>query len=113
MSLETVYVLFNKPGDYLPKAVMLSHVVPSKPEGWEEMGLDEYTTREHSAEGELFRKWAVIRAKRDLLLADSDKWVLPDSPKDVGVWVTYRAVLRALPQTFEADPDSVVWPEAP
>ena len=59
-------------------------------------------------------KWKDIRAKRDGLLNASDWAVMPDSPvADKQVWLDYRTALRDLPQTYSADPDSVVWPVAP
>ena len=59
-------------------------------------------------------KWKHIRAKRDGLLNTSDWAVMPDSPvADQQAWLDYRTALRNIPQTYSADPDSVVWPVAP
>ncbi len=43
------------------------------------------------------------KAKRDMLLQESDWRVLPHSPSDTEAWATYRQALRDLP----ADP---AWP---
>lgn len=59
---------------------------------------------------------AQIRARRDRLLADSDFTQLPDSPLTAdqrAAWASYRAALRALPETYAADPAAIVWPAAP
>ncbi len=59
--------------------------------------------------------WATVRARRNRLLAQSDKTQLPDSPlaSDAKLaWAEYRSLLRKLPQTY-TDPSVVVWPAAP
>ena len=60
----------------------------------------------------LARKWAVIRQKRDTLIAQSDWMAMPDSPAISDAWTTYRAALRNLPAS-QADPDDIVFPDAP
>ena len=66
------------------------------------------------AAAEVDAKWKEIRAKRDGLLTASDWAAMPDSPvADKQAWLDYRTALRDLPQTFSADPDSVVWPVVP
>jgi len=60
-------------------------------------------------------KWAVIREKRDNLIAKSDWTVATDTPLSDSVkakWVTYRKALRDLPAS-ESDPDDITWPDAP
>lgn len=57
-----------------------------------------------------------LRARRDWLLRDSDFAVLPDAPfteAERDGWRTYRQILRDLPETYAADPASVIWPDAP
>ena len=52
--------------------------------------------------------------KRNALIAQSD-WVMFEdaSPKpSKEAWLTYRQVLRDIPQTF-SKPEEVVWPEKP
>jgi len=57
--------------------------------------------------------WTDLRAKRNKLLARSDKAVMPDSPVTNGEdWLTYRQALRDITATFEA-PEDVVWPDEP
>lgn len=54
-----------------------------------------------------------IRAKRDLMLRDSDFAMLPDSPvaeSKKEAWRTYRQALRDLTKQ-SGFPDNVVWPE--
>ena len=66
------------------------------------------------AAAEVDVKWKEIRAKRNGLLSASDWAAMPDSPvTDQQAWLDYRTALRNIPQTFSADPDSVVWPVAP
>ena len=66
------------------------------------------------AAAEVDAKWKEIRAKRDGLLTASDWAAMPDSPvTDKQAWLDYRTALRNIPQTFSANPDSVVWPVAP
>jgi len=57
-------------------------------------------------------KWAAIRTKRDVLIAQSDWMAMPDSPAISDAWTTYRTALRNLPAS-QADPDDIVWPTAP
>ena len=58
--------------------------------------------------------WEKIRAKRDVLLKNSDWSVVGDAtPKpSKEAWLAYRLTLRELPQSFSA-PDDVVWPKKP
>ena len=59
---------------------------------------------------------AAIRVERNNLLHTSDWTQGNDSPLTDEVkasWATYRQELRDIPETYTADPDAVVWPEAP
>jgi hypothetical protein len=59
---------------------------------------------------------AIVRVERNDLLHTSDWTQGNDSPLTDEVktsWATYRQELRDLPETYTADPDSVVWPQAP
>ena len=56
-------------------------------------------------------KLAAIRAERDRLLADSDKYVLADypiTPENLAIAKAYRQALRYFPET--ADLDNPQWP---
>lgn len=56
-----------------------------------------------------------VRARRALLLAESDWTQLPDAPLDAAgreAWRAYRQSLRALPEQ-EGFPVTVEWPVAP
>ena len=55
-------------------------------------------------------QWNIIRAERNRLLVASDWTQLPDAPVDAAAWATYRQTLRDI--TTEANPFSIVWPEA-
>jgi len=57
-------------------------------------------------------KWAAIRTKRDVLIAQSDWMAMPDSPAISDAWAAYRTALRNLPAS-KSDPDDIVWPTAP
>lgn len=67
----------------------------------------------------------LLREKRNVLLADSDKYVLPDFPhasnEQKEAWLAYRQALRdltisqtpLLTGTLELDDSSVIWPLKP
>lgn len=62
-------------------------------------------------------EWQAIRARRDVLLAESDTAVLPDrwaamTQEQQKAWSTYRQSLRDIPKSFE-DPRDVAWPIKP
>ena len=59
------------------------------------------------------RSWAGVRARRDVLLAESDWTQLPDAPEPTAAaWRDYRQALRDLPEQGD-DPDAVTWPAPP
>ena len=56
---------------------------------------------------------AVIRSRRNRLLEESDKYMLPDFPisaEERKLWEQYRALLRSLPDQ-EGFPFNAVFPE--
>lgn len=53
-----------------------------------------------------------VRAKRNILLADSDWRMLPDAPGDKTAWSAYRQGLRDLPEQ-DGFPENVYWPVIP
>jgi hypothetical protein len=62
------------------------------------------------------QKWPSIRAKRDALLQDSDKYMLSDIYESLpnklqAQWKVYRQRLRDIPVKF--GPDDVIWPTPP
>lgn len=66
---------------------------------------------------DILREWAVVRQKRNELLAFSDLWVMPDrwqafSNEQQQALSHYRKTLREIPQTF-IDPKEVVFPDFP
>lgn len=69
--------------------------------------LTQYTTAQ---------KWARVREKRNAYLLDSDLCAIDDC-KMTGTakqaWKDYRQLLRDIPQTYAANPDTVVWPAKP
>ena len=59
-------------------------------------------------------QWALVKAKRDQLLAESDWRVI--KAVDTGVpldtaWKIYRQILRDI--TTQSDPSNIMWPQAP
>jgi len=59
------------------------------------------------------KQWVQIRAQRDALLTASDWTQLPDAPvTDRTLWVTYRSLLRQVPET-QTDPFNITWPSPP
>ena len=58
--------------------------------------------------------WETIREKRDCLLRTTDWIMTPGSTIDQAAWVSYRQMLRDIPQRFKGcKPKDVVWPKAP
>lgn len=56
--------------------------------------------------------WPTIRARRDVLLAQSDWTQLPDVPLATkAAWADYRQALRDI--TAQPDPTNITWPVAP
>ena len=57
-----------------------------------------------------------LRKERDVLLAKTDKYALPDWPHETLAkqteWIEYRQALRDLPTVTE-DPANPVWPTVP
>jgi hypothetical protein len=57
-----------------------------------------------------------LRKERDVLLAKTDKYTLPDwphpTPEARQAWLDYRQALRDLPSVTE-DPANPVWPAQP
>ena len=59
-------------------------------------------------------QWALVRAKRNRLLAASDWTQLPDSPISniqMQEWAAYRQELRDI--TSQPDPFNIIWPTEP
>jgi len=58
--------------------------------------------------------WDIIRSKRNGLLRTCDFTQLPDYPgTNKSDWVSYRQLLRDIPQTYSTDINSIVWPTPP
>lgn len=55
---------------------------------------------------------AMLRVKRDKLLAASDWTQVPDAPVEHAAWATYRQQLRDLPSNT-TDPRNPAWPTPP
>lgn len=58
-------------------------------------------------------KWEYVRKERSALLMACDYTQVADFPGDQAAWVIYRTALRDIPETYAADPDSVIWPTPP
>lgn len=56
-------------------------------------------------------QWTVIRAERNMLLADCDWTQLPDASADAAAWAVYRQALRDI--TDQSDPFNIQWPTTP
>lgn len=56
-------------------------------------------------------QWDVVRAERNLKLAQCDWTQLPDAPVDAATWAVYRQALRDI--TTQADPFNIQWPKKP
>ena len=66
-------------------------------------------------DGEVGRKWTIMRRKRNILLTESDWTQYNDSPLTDEVkaeWAVHRQLLRDLPDTTD-DPADPTWPEVP
>lgn len=56
--------------------------------------------------------WPIVRARRAVLLAESDWTQLPDVPLATKeAWAEYRQALRDI--TSQPDPRNIIWPTAP
>lgn len=56
-------------------------------------------------------KWTEVRHQRDIKIAETDWWVLPDRTA-TEEQLTYRQALRDVTDTYTS-PDDVVWPTKP
>ena len=63
------------------------------------------------SDGETDRKWASIRASRDIKLMESD-WMANSDVTMSDSWKTYREQLRNLPAS-KSDPDDIIFPTEP
>ena len=60
-------------------------------------------------------KWIEIRQHRDMLLSESDKYMIEDYPitqENKNLIISYRQQLRNIPQTY-INADDVIWPIIP
>lgn len=56
--------------------------------------------------------WPIVRARRAVLLAETDWTQLPDVPLETkNLWAEYRQALRDITQ--QPDPRNIIWPTAP
>lgn len=72
---------------------------------------------QNTIQEDLENTWAGIRCERDILLAESDKYVLFDVYEKLSIQEqqqikTYRQQLRDIPQTY-LSPEQLVWPTKP
>jgi hypothetical protein len=65
-----------------------------------------FSTPEPDAEAQ----WGVVRAERNLKLAQCDWTQLSDAPVDAAAWAVYRQALRDI--TTQADPFNIIWPDS-
>lgn len=56
--------------------------------------------------------WSLARAKRDLMLEQSDWTQIPDAPVDQQAWAIYRQKLRDITKDF-SDPRQITYPVPP
>lgn len=71
---------------------------------------------EAKEDAQIANAWTVLRAKRDALLTDTDKYMLPDYPISQGNKTAveqYRNALRDLPSQVTDPRDVVTWPTKP
>jgi hypothetical protein len=71
-----------------------------------------YTTKQWADPRTPDTEWPLVRAKRNILLQQSDWTQLPDVPLETKeTWAVYRQALRDV--TDQSDPFNIVWPAAP
>ena len=118
----------NIPGDAIeiPDVIWEAHTSGSQLSYWNgtaHANLPVQPSVYHDWDGDAWidsttRQWDDIRIQRDSLLVKSDpevaidRWNAMDVPTQTA-WTTYRQELRDIPQTYSADPNSVVWPTPP
>lgn len=66
---------------------------------------------------DILAEWAQVRAARDLYLAESDLYVMPDrwatyNQDEQHAWSVYRQTLRDITKDV-IDPREIIWPEKP
>jgi hypothetical protein len=83
--------------------------MPPKPSEFHEF---DYTTKQWFDPRTDETQWAVVRAERNRLLAESDWTQLPDVPLATKTaWAEYRQLLRDI--TLQPDPFNIMWPDKP
>lgn len=69
------------------------------------------TTDEKLTEAYNRDRWIEERAKRDILLVETDFLALQDTSELTEDWKSYRQALRDI--TTQSDVDNITWPEKP
>lgn len=96
----------------LPEKTIIEPEPPNVSIGWEWTGF-RFQPPPRNIEAE----WEGVRVKAFQLLANSDRYILPDlwstyTTEQQQMWANYRQELRSLESKFD-DPANVVWPEMP
>ena len=63
----------------------------------------------------LAEEWAIIRRKRDKLIAETDWMMLSDTGTVSAAWKNYRKALREIPQSQDSVKtfSDIDWPDKP
>lgn len=97
---------------YTPAEAALKKMRPDYPSSWDNATRSWIDLR--SPEQAISDQWALVRAKRNAILSETD-WIITRSLES-GVqpaqeWVSYRQALRDI--TEQDDPFGLVWPTQP
>jgi len=106
------YVFVEYEGDLEGKVPDASDFLLTDEEYIELQRFRDKTDQEHYQEVQ--SRWEAIRARRNILLTESDWTQLVDvsfDPETESAWKDYRRKLRNI--TDAPNPDSVVWPDPP
>ena len=100
---------------------LYAHVVcvkVTKNKAWDkdgnEVSWDESAVKTKQAELEAARDLEMLRVERNLLLAETDWWAMPDTATITDAQKTYRQSLRDITKTYKSmDDDGFSWPTKP
>ena len=90
----------------------------NKNKAWDKDGnevlWDESAVKTKQAELEAARDLEMLRVERNLLLAETDWWAMPDTATITDAQKTYRQSLRDITKTYKSmDDDGFSWPTKP
>ena len=77
-----------------------------------EVAIDENAVTAKASELVAIDDLRQLRARRDILIAETDHWALSDTAEMTSEQITYRQALRDITNSYQSL-DDVVWPTKP